>query len=121
MSRQADRVRVIELKHGFVNVPAVLVYEYTQEHLDPEDEAPLTRKAYKSLKNVNPGDIVDIDRDRRRHALSDGYPIVWARPYTGSVEERIDALEARVAELEKILGAQQAAEERIKTPQKDTD
>jgi len=65
---------------------------YVQHEEYPNDEATseLAKKAAKALKGVQPGDRVEVVWDYDMAM----YPIVKARRLTGTLEARVEALEA---------------------------
>ena len=66
---------------------------------DDSTVSDITAKARKKLENAQPGDIIEVVWDY--NAAS--YPIVQAKVITGSAEEQVKLLEARVAFLEDTL------------------
>lgn len=90
-----------------------------------EESSEITHKARKKLEGAKPGDIIEVVWDYDTPL----YDIVWARLITGSSEDEIEKLNARVDRLEAILraffsgakdsdvgvGVEWAAEEALKT------
>ena len=66
---------------------------------DDSTVSDITAKARKKLENAQPGDIIEVVWDYN----ASSYPIVQAKVITGSAEEQVKLLEARVAFLEDTL------------------
>lgn len=94
MGRSVEtRVRVVSLTE--THRAPELVYVRHEEYPDDLSDSYLTPKAYKALKGVEPGDIVEVVWDYDIETGKYGvYPIVKARRITGSLEARVEALEA---------------------------
>ncbi len=87
------RVRVVAIRDGF-GYP-VLEYVQHEEYPDDTEISSLTPKAAKALKGAQPGDIVEVVWDYNIEGGRYGvYPIVKARRITGTLEARVEALEA---------------------------
>ncbi len=75
--------------------------KWRQTYDDPDDWAwgPITHKARKKLKDAEVGDVIEVVFNYDDSL----YPIVEARRITGSAEELVKVLSARVSELETFL------------------
>lgn len=88
------RVRVVSLTRRNHGTPE-LVYVQHEQYPDHLSDSYLTPKAYKALKGAQPGDFVDVVWDYDIEGGKYGaYPIVKAKRITGTLESRVEALEA---------------------------
>lgn len=97
------RVRVHAIHNDEWRKYPELEYIPHEEYPESVSESPLSKKAYKVLKDAEPGDFVEVVWDFDSENPSYFYPIVEARIITGSLEERVDELEKKIAELEEKL------------------
>ena len=82
-------VRVVEVRKDYRN-NSELVYVPHEAYPNDTETSGLTKKAAKALEGVQPGDRVEVVWNYD----DDFYPIVKARKITGTLEARVEALEA---------------------------